>query len=307
MPNIAHRSKLCFRGGEPGAADPHRRAVLAGPHAYRRVLASTATRRHGPAAGLTASEYTVIMNLSEAPNRQLRMADLAIATGLSASRTTRLVDALQSHGLVSKRASSADGRSNLAELTSLGLTKLRAAWPVHVTSVRRRVLDHVPPGTLAKTAQALEAVAAQLQEGAPAAREVAPALPGWRPRRCQGLGQQVPQPSGGRVGWHRCERLGRDRPGPGASPDCQAAQARTEPDQGLGYQCPAQPAFDKVEHCGGVINLEGVVGLGPPRQERLVGQGTDAKPIGYPTSYWWAKPARSTAWSWRSSIDPVYC
>ncbi len=92
------------------------------------------------------------------------MADLASATGLSASRTTRLVDALQSHGLVAKRASSADGRSNLAELTSLGLTKLRSAWPAHITSVRRRVLDHIPPGTLAKTAQALEAVAAQLEE-----------------------------------------------------------------------------------------------------------------------------------------------
>ena len=115
------------------------------------------------AAGLTASEYTVIMNLSEAPNRQLRMADLASAAGLSASRTTRLVDDLQSHGLVVKRASSADGRSNLAELTSQGLTKLRYAWPAHVASVRGRVLDRIPPGTLAKAAQALEAVAAQLE------------------------------------------------------------------------------------------------------------------------------------------------
>jgi DNA-binding MarR family transcriptional regulator len=115
------------------------------------------------AAGLTASEYTVIMNLSEAPNRQLRMADLASAAGLSASRTTRVVDDLQSHGLVTKRASSADGRSNLAELTSQGLTKLRSAWPAHVASVRNRVLDHIPSGTLAKTAQALEAVAAQLE------------------------------------------------------------------------------------------------------------------------------------------------
>lgn len=116
------------------------------------------------AAGLTASEYTVIMNLSEAPNRQLRMADLAEATGLSASRTTRLVDALQAHGLVSKRASSADGRSNLAELTSLGLAKLRSAWPAHVASARGRVLDHIPPGTLANAAQALAAVAVQLED-----------------------------------------------------------------------------------------------------------------------------------------------
>lgn len=122
------------------------------------------------AAGLTASEYTVIMNLSEAPNRQLRMSDLAIATGLSPSRTTRLVDGLQSHGMVVKRASSADGRSNLAELTAQGLSKLRSAWPAHLTSVRGRVLDHIPPGTLAKAAQALEAVAAQLDDqpvGAP--------------------------------------------------------------------------------------------------------------------------------------------
>ena len=78
-------------------------------------------------AGLTASVYTVIMNLSEAPNRQLRIADLASAAGLPASRTMRLVDELQSHGWAVKRASSADGRSNLAELTSQGLNKLRSA------------------------------------------------------------------------------------------------------------------------------------------------------------------------------------
>jgi DNA-binding MarR family transcriptional regulator len=135
--------------------------------ALMRIVLSLPRQLHDDmvrAAGLTASEYTVIMNLSEAPNRQLRMADLASATGLSASRTTRLVDSLQSHGLVVKRASSADGRSNLAELTSLGLTKLRSAWPAHVTSARRRVLDHVPPGSLAKTAQALESIAAPLDD-----------------------------------------------------------------------------------------------------------------------------------------------
>jgi DNA-binding MarR family transcriptional regulator len=135
--------------------------------ALMRIVLSLPRQLHDDmvrAAGLSASEYTVIMNLSEAPNRQLRMADLASATGLSASRTTRLVDSLQLHGLVAKRASSADGRSNLAELTSLGLTKLRTAWPAHVASVRGRVLDHIPPGTLAKTAQALDAVAEQLED-----------------------------------------------------------------------------------------------------------------------------------------------
>lgn len=115
------------------------------------------------AAGLSASERTVIMNLSEVPNGQPRMTDLAAATGLSASRLTRLVDALQSHGLVAKRTISADGRSNLTELTSQGLGKLRSAWPAQVASVRSRVLDHVPPGSLSQAAQTLKAVAAQLE------------------------------------------------------------------------------------------------------------------------------------------------
>ncbi|MDE3181469.1 MAG: MarR family transcriptional regulator, partial [Acidobacteriota bacterium] len=85
--------------------------------ALMRIVLSLPRELHNDmvrAAGLTASEYTVLVNLSEASNRQLRMADLASATGLSASRTSRLVDALQTRGLVAKRASSADGRSNLA-------------------------------------------------------------------------------------------------------------------------------------------------------------------------------------------------
>ena len=114
-------------------------------------------------AGLTASEYTTIMNLSEAPNRELRMADLAEATGLSASRTTRLVDDLQSRGLVTKRGSSADGRSNIAKLTPQGMAKLKSAWRVHLASVRRRVFDHIDVADVQHTARALSAVAAQLE------------------------------------------------------------------------------------------------------------------------------------------------
>jgi hypothetical protein len=53
------------------------------------------------AVGMTANEYTTVMNLSESPNREMPMADLANATGLSASRTTRLVDDLVTRGLSS--------------------------------------------------------------------------------------------------------------------------------------------------------------------------------------------------------------
>src|ERR1700694_269776 len=102
--------------------------------------------------GITANEYTTLMCLSEAAGRELRMADLANAAALSASRMTRLVADLQARGVVGERASSADGRGNIAKLTPAGLAKLKTAWPAHLASVRERVFDHVDPATVTKVA-----------------------------------------------------------------------------------------------------------------------------------------------------------
>ena len=118
------------------------------------------------AAGITANEYTTLMCLSEASHRELRMADLAKAAALSPSRMTRLVDDLQTRGLITKRASSEDGRGNVAKLTPAGSAKLKAAWPAHLASVRTRVFDHIDPSTIADAAQALSEVATTLEEQA---------------------------------------------------------------------------------------------------------------------------------------------
>jgi DNA-binding MarR family transcriptional regulator len=113
------------------------------------------------AVGVTATEYTTIMNLSEAPNREMRMADLANATGLSASRMTRLIDDLVTRGFVIKRASSVDGRGNVATLTPKGMAKLKAAWPAHLSSARRLILDHLDPGAVASAAPTFDLLAAR--------------------------------------------------------------------------------------------------------------------------------------------------
>jgi DNA-binding MarR family transcriptional regulator len=115
-------------------------------------------------AGLTASEYTTIMHLSEAPNRELRMADLAIATDLSPSRMTRLVDDLQSRGLVMKTASSSDARGNVARLTPPGMAKLKSAWPIHLASVRSRFFDSIDAAAVEQVAKALSEVAVHLED-----------------------------------------------------------------------------------------------------------------------------------------------
>ena len=73
--------------------------------------------------GLTASEYTILMHLSEASHHELRMADLAEATGLSASRTTRLVDDLHRCGPPASGAESASHVHLLHDRTSSRLDR----------------------------------------------------------------------------------------------------------------------------------------------------------------------------------------
>jgi len=54
---------------------------VAGTHAIVKTLPPISILDLVRSTGLTASDYTALMHLSEAPNRELRMADLAEATG----------------------------------------------------------------------------------------------------------------------------------------------------------------------------------------------------------------------------------
>ncbi|MFC0110636.1 MarR family winged helix-turn-helix transcriptional regulator [Kibdelosporangium aridum] len=112
--------------------------------------------------GLSLTDYSVLMHLSEAEHRQLRMADLATATALSASRITRVVDNLQSRGLVDKQRTCTDGRGYNAVLTPAGLARLESAYPTHLASVRRRVIDLMDPDLIGPVGKQLVAVAEKL-------------------------------------------------------------------------------------------------------------------------------------------------
>ncbi len=112
--------------------------------------------------GLTMNEYGVLMNLSEAPGRQLRMTVLAERCDVSASRVSRLVDELQQIGLVTKDRSSEDGRGNVATLTEAGFTRLSGAYPAHLASVRRLVFEHITPEEVEGFVAPLERIARAL-------------------------------------------------------------------------------------------------------------------------------------------------
>jgi DNA-binding MarR family transcriptional regulator len=113
-------------------------------------------------AHMSLSAYTVLLHLSEAPGRSLRMTELANRAYLSGSRTTRLVDELIADGLVAKERNAEDGRGFDVTLTEEGLAALQRAYPVHLRSVRARVLNHVDRSTLPCFAKAVSAIAESL-------------------------------------------------------------------------------------------------------------------------------------------------
>jgi len=91
--------------------------------------------------GLTLGDYQVLVFLSEAPGRKMRMCDLADALQLSPSGLTRRLDGIVRKGWVERRGCAEDRRVMLAVLTEDGFDQLTAAAPTHVDSVRRRLID----------------------------------------------------------------------------------------------------------------------------------------------------------------------
>lgn len=93
---------------------------------------------------LPMPSYDVLVQLSEAPGRALRMTELAERVLLSRSGLTRLVDRLVRDGLVERQACPEDARGTLAVLTTAGLERLRGAWPTHLRGVAS-YLDRLDP------------------------------------------------------------------------------------------------------------------------------------------------------------------
>lgn len=108
--------------------------------------------------GLPLSSYEVLITLQAAPDRRLRMAELADRALLSRSGMTRMVDRLAREGLIERDQCSADARGCYAVLTDAGEALLRKARPTHLDGVRRRFLRHCDAEDLRRLARVWDAV-----------------------------------------------------------------------------------------------------------------------------------------------------
>jgi DNA-binding MarR family transcriptional regulator len=118
---------------------------------------------------LSMPEYEILVRLSEAPSRRMRMAELAGSMSHSRSRVTHTVSRLEKDGLVSRTACPSDGRGVEAALTDEGLSRLESAAHTHVEGVRRFVIDLAGDDDFAAVGRVFDAVADTLIEGNPSA------------------------------------------------------------------------------------------------------------------------------------------
>ena len=92
-------------------------------------------------AGVTHFEYYVLAVLSEAPDRTLRMTELARRTNATLPRLSHVVSRLEARGLVERCPSPEDRRATNARLTPAGWEHLQEAAPGHAANVRHHVID----------------------------------------------------------------------------------------------------------------------------------------------------------------------
>jgi DNA-binding MarR family transcriptional regulator len=114
------------------------RGLLRVHAAVCKALDAQLEREHG----LPLSTYEVLIFLRDAPDRKMRMADLADRVLLSRSGMTRLVDRLEREGLLERQQCPADARGCNAVLTDAGAAFLSTARPTHLAGIRDLFLNH---------------------------------------------------------------------------------------------------------------------------------------------------------------------
>ena len=134
-------SSAASRAAERSGLEPDRMAAWRGFIEAHAHVVGLLARELQEEQSLPLTWYDVLVQLSEAEGRRLRMQELADRVLLSQSGLTRLVDRLEEEGLVERVRCSDDGRGLFAQLTRDGLTTLRRTYPTHLRGVREWFTD----------------------------------------------------------------------------------------------------------------------------------------------------------------------
>ncbi len=115
-------------------------------------------------AGLPHAYFEILVRLSEAPERTLRMSELATTSLSSRSRLSHAVARMEEAGWVRRRACPTDKRGQFAELTDEGFERLDSAARGHVEQVRALLFDQLTPDQQTALREISDAIAGPLAD-----------------------------------------------------------------------------------------------------------------------------------------------
>ena|ERR1017187_850307 len=131
-----------------------------------RLLFAQLNRDLSRDAGMADGAYEILVVLSEAPARSLRMNELAEATLSSPSRISHAVERLVDLGWIERTTCPSDRRGWLAVLTDAGQDALVAAAPRHVEHIRAHLFRGLSDADVADLGRICEAILSRLPASA---------------------------------------------------------------------------------------------------------------------------------------------
>ncbi len=87
--------------------------------------------------------YSVLWTLECAPERELRLHELADSVFLSRSNITRLIDRMEEAGLLQRKRCPRDRRGAYAAITEAGLALRQQMWVVYSAGITKYFTDHL--------------------------------------------------------------------------------------------------------------------------------------------------------------------
>ncbi|MDQ4116041.1 MAG: MarR family transcriptional regulator [Actinomycetota bacterium] len=133
--------------------------------AANRLVSERVERQLQSVSGMPQAYYEILVRLSEAPGRTLRMSELAASSLSSRSRVSHAVARMEEAGWIARTSCPTDRRGQLAALTGEGMAVLEGAAPEHVQTVRSVVFDALTREQQHALREASEALVAHLSDG----------------------------------------------------------------------------------------------------------------------------------------------
>lgn len=149
---------------EPRWLEPHEQRAWRAFLSATRLLTDQLDRELLDSAGIPLSYYEILVVLSEAPDRRLRMSEVADLLRYSRSRLSHAVTRLEDAGWVVREPCETDRRGFYAVLTDAGFEALEEAAPRHVEGVRSHLFDQLDDEQVSQLREMSESLLHHLTE-----------------------------------------------------------------------------------------------------------------------------------------------